>query len=273
MSLTTIKKVLVSLAIFVVLIATLACGGRVYVVKSVLPPSEVRIDGIAEEWQGALSFIEEEELFVGFLNDQNNLYVCLKAGDERSPARLMRQGLTVWFDPVGGNKKVFGIKYPLGGPPGGWNRQRMMDQPDDTQETRPRRLPDEMEILRSENESPEIMTLDQAKKQGLEVKASISEGAFVYELKIPLVISEGRTIAVGVRMQGRPTGGMGGGMSGGRGGMGGGPGRMGGGRAGMIPDIPEPIKIRARVQLVPAEKASPSLLLTLTHGAGDPTER
>jgi hypothetical protein len=291
MSLMTIKKVLVSLAIFVVLIATLACGGRVYVVKSVLPPSEVRIDGIAEEWQGALSFIEEEELFVGFLNDQNNLYVCLKAGDERSPARLMRQGLTVWFDPVGGNKKVFGIKYPLGGPPGGWNRQRMMDQPDDTQETRPRRLPDEMEILRSENESPEIMTLDQAKKQGLEVKASISEGAFVYELKIPLVISEGRAIAVGVRpnavvgilfesgkldqsrMQGRPTGGMGGGMGGGRGGMGGGPGRMGGGRAGMIPDIPEPIKIRARVQLVPAEKASPSLLLTLTHGAGDPTER
>jgi hypothetical protein len=291
MSLVTVKKSFLSFIALVIMLAALACGGRVYVVKSFSPPGEVAIDGIAEEWQGALSFIEEEELFVGFLNDQNDLYVCLKAGDERSPARLMRQGLTVWFDPAGGNNKVFGIRYPLGGPPGAWNRERMVDQPDGAQETRSRRLSDEIEILRAENESPEILTLDQAKKEGLEVKASISEGAFVYELKIPLVTSKKSPLGLGVRPNavvgilfetgklnqsrtgGRPTGGMGGGMAGGRGGIGGRPGRMGGGRAGMMPDIPEPIKIRARVQLVSAEKTSPSLLLTLTPGAGDPTDR
>jgi len=278
MSLSTIKKLFVSLVAFIMLLATLACGGKVYVVTSVPPPNEIVVDGVAEEWQGALSFIEDEELFVGFMNDQTYLYVCLKSGDERSPARLMRQGLTVWFDPAGGNKKVLGIKYPIGGPPGGWNSQRMMDQPDDTQETRPRRLPAELEILRSDSEFPATMTLEQAKKEGLEVKASVTTGSFMYELRIPLAISEGRTVAVGAqpngvvgilfetgkldmsRMGGRPPGGMGGA----RGGMGGPPGRMSGGRAGMMPDIPEPIKIRARIQLVPAEKAGPSLLLNLT---------
>jgi hypothetical protein len=278
MSLQLIKKLSSSFVIIVILLAAAACGGKVYVVTSVPLANEIVIDGIAEEWQGALSFIEDEELFIGFMNDRNNLYVCLKAGDERSPARLMRQGLTVWFDPAGGNKKVLGIKYPIGGPPGGWNRQREADEPDEAQDARPRRLPDEIEILRAEKESPEIMNLDQGKKEGLEVRASISEGAFVYELKIPLAIREGRTVAVGAqptsvvgilfetgkldmsRMGGRPPGGMGGA----RGGMGGVPGGRGGVRPGMMQDIPEPIKIRARVQLVPTDKASPARLLSLT---------
>ncbi len=276
-----VKKSFLPFIVFVILLATLACGGRVYVVKSALPPDKVVVDGIADEWQGALSFIEKEELFVGFLNDQSNLYVCLKAGDERSPARLMRQGLTVWFDPSGGDNKIIGIRYPLAGPPGNRNWQRE-DQPDEEQEARPRRLSDGIEVLRAERETPEMLTLEQARKEGLEVRASISEGAFVYELKIPLAMSESSPLGLGVRpnatvgvlfetgkldltrMGGRPSGGMGGGMGGTRGGMGGVPGRMGGGRPGTMPDIPEPIKIRARVQLVPADKASPSLVLSLT---------
>jgi hypothetical protein len=275
------KKSFLPFIVFVILLATLACGGRVYVVKSALPPDKVVIDGIADEWQGALSFIEKEELFVGFLNDQSNLYVCLKAGDERSPARLMRQGLTVWFDPSGGDNKIIGIRYPLAGPPGNRNWQRE-DQPDEGQEARPRRLSDGIEVLRAERETPEMLTLEQARKEGLEVRASISEGAFVYELKIPLATSESSPLGLGVRpnatvgvlfetgkldltrMGGRPAGGMSGGMGGARGGMGGPPGRMGGGRPGTMPDIPEPIKIRARVQLLPAEKASPSPVLSLT---------
>jgi hypothetical protein len=278
MSAVMVRKSPLSFIVFVFVFAALACGGRVYVVKSALPPDKVVIDGIADEWQGALSFIEKEELFVGFLNDQNNIYVCLKAGDEHSPARLMRQGLTVWFDPAGGDKKVLGIRYPLGEPQGGWNRQRAENQPDEPQEKRPRRLPDELEVLRAQRETPEMMTLDQARKEGVEVRASINEGAFVYELKIPLAMSEASPLGLGIRpdapvgvmletgklnpsqMGGRPAGGMGGA----RGGMGGVPGRMGGGRPNTMPDIPEPIKIRARVQLVPADKASPSLVLSLT---------
>ncbi len=281
MSLLTVKKLSMSLIGFVILLAAAACGGKVYVVTSVPPPNKIVVDGVAEEWQGALSFIEDEELFVGFINDHTYLYVCLKSGDERSPARLMRQGLTVWFDPGGGNKKVLGIKYPIGGPSGGRDRQGMMPESDESQERMPSRLPAELEILRSDTEFPETMTLEQARKEGLEVKASVTTGSFMYELKIPLAISEGRTVAVGAqpnvvvgilfetgkldmsRMGGRPSGGMGGGMGGARGGMGGSPGRMGGGRPGMMPDIPEPIKIRARVQLVPVDKTSPSLLLNL----------
>jgi hypothetical protein len=264
MSLTTIRKLCLPLVVFIILLVTLACGGKIYVVESLRAQRDIVVDGKADEWQGALSFLEDEELFVGFMNDQNNLYVCLRAGSERSPARLMRQGLTVWFDPAGGKNKALGINYPLEGPIGGRNRQGMMARPDEAQERKPRDLPAELEILRSESKSPETKTLDQAKKEGLEVKANITEGSFVYELKIPLVISEGQPVGIGVqpngvvgvlfetgkldqsRMQGRPPGGMGGGRGGAR----------------MMRNMPEPIKIWTRVRLVQAEKATPSLLLT-----------
>lgn len=59
------------------LLAAIACGGRICLAVSHLPEREIVVDGDAEDWLGALSFLEEEKLSVGFLNDQNNLYVCL----------------------------------------------------------------------------------------------------------------------------------------------------------------------------------------------------
>ena len=94
-----------------------ACAAGVYVMKSRVPEAEITIDGMTEDWKGLLYLLADEQVFVGFMNDQEYLYVCLVSGDSRRPSQLMREGLTVWFDPAGGTKKVLGIKYPAPGLP------------------------------------------------------------------------------------------------------------------------------------------------------------
>ncbi|MFZ2054115.1 MAG: hypothetical protein WAU81_07945 [Candidatus Aminicenantales bacterium] len=268
------------------LLAAAACGKRVYVVESLIPRQEIVIDGKADDWKGALSFVDEEALFIGFQNDRSHLFICLQAGTERVPRRLLRQGMTVWFDPTGEKKKTLGVRYPLGGPLEVWDRQMMRDQPGEAQEKRPEDLLDELEVLRSGKGPPERMTLDEAKKDGLEVRVDSSGGFFAYELKIPLAPSANRRFSLGIQPDAvigigfetekwtreRTPGGTPGDIDGGRGGMGGRPGGMGGrpgrmgrgGEAGMIPDIPEPIKIWARVRLASGERGDQPGILEIT---------
>ncbi len=236
------KKIIICIACCL----TLASCATVYLMKSRAPEAEITVDGKTEDWRGALYVLDEERIFVGFMNDQSYLYVCLVAGDSHPPAQIKSGGLTVWFDPTGGKHKTLGIRYPM------------------------KTAPDGIEILRSNNSSGELTTLEEANKMGLEVRADASGGSFIYELKIPLVATEKQLIAVGAALGtavgigfetgepelGRtPEGGggrTGGGIGGaGRGGGIGGPGGMGGGRVGngRMPNIPTPIKFWAKVQL------------------------
>ena len=54
----------------------------IYLVKSHAPEREIVIDGKADDWAGHLALDEKENLSVGFLNDQKNLYVALVLGKE-----------------------------------------------------------------------------------------------------------------------------------------------------------------------------------------------
>jgi len=75
---------------------------------------EISVDGKNADWLGAMLFFEEDNISVGLLNDENFFYICMIAEDQFIRAQVMRQGFTLWFDPEGGKKKTFGIKYPLG---------------------------------------------------------------------------------------------------------------------------------------------------------------
>jgi hypothetical protein len=130
------------------------------------------------------------------------------------------------------------------------------------------------------------MTLDEAKKEGLEVCVNSSGGSFVYELKLPLAASGDRRLSpeiqpgaiVGIgfetkkwareRMPERTPEGIGGeqgGIGGRPGMMGGRPGGIGRGREpGMMPDIPEPIKIWARVRLASGGPGGQPAILEMT---------
>jgi hypothetical protein len=239
---------------------------------------EITIDGMSSDWHNNLIYIEKAGVLVGFLNDETYLYACLLVDHPFLRALIMRQGLTVWFDPTGGNKKAFGIRFPIGrqrnfdkekrgeepesfGP----DRYGREDEPDEEemQEFIKKTLT-ELEILGPGKNGVKRMPLSEAK--GIEIKLVPSSGLLVYELKIPLVQSEQHPYAVGA-LPGKIIGlglesprinlergmrRMGGGMPGGglRPPMGGGPGRGGLGE-GMMPELPKELKLWAKVSLAP----------------------
>jgi len=62
----------------------------------------ITIDGKSDDWHGNLYYSEDGQFNMGFLNDQDNLYVCLVVTDRFKRAQIVSRGLTVWFDPKGG---------------------------------------------------------------------------------------------------------------------------------------------------------------------------
>src|SRR5690242_3856456 len=71
------------------------------------------IDGRFEDWPGNLEPFADKPVSLQFLNDGEFLYMRLSASDPGTRMEIVRQGLTVWFDPAGGTKKHFGIRYPV----------------------------------------------------------------------------------------------------------------------------------------------------------------
>lgn len=258
------------------LLVPAGCGGRVYVVSSLGPPHTVVVDGETDDWNGALSYVEKSHLFVGFINNRDNLYICLTREEvEGRAAGAPMSGLTVWLDPAGGEKKTLGIRLAqAGGPPEGEQPEGAPGQrPGSRPERQPRneagdRGADQdkppmppgggIEILGSNGQVLRKMSSEEAAAAGLEVKTGFAAGSSTVEIGIPLVAGDRHPYAVGAgpdgavgigfisrkssrndRRGGPSEGGPGGGMPGG---MGGGmPGGMGGGMGGpgggMRPDM------------------------------------
>src|SRR5258708_16686741 len=81
----------------------------------------ITVDGKYNDWYGHLQPFGKEPIAIQFLNDGEFLYVRLTASDAATRMQIVRQGMTIWFDPGGGSRKKLGIKYPVveGGGPGG----------------------------------------------------------------------------------------------------------------------------------------------------------
>ena len=93
-------------------VCLIACGSQE--LDSAWRDREVAIDGVDDEWSGAVHYIDKENIAVGLFNDDTYLYVCLETVDFRKVQQVIGLGLTVWFDPGGGKDKAFGINFPLG---------------------------------------------------------------------------------------------------------------------------------------------------------------
>lgn len=262
------KPGLIFFPLLAVVLASAACGGRVYVVSSLGPPHTITIDGETGDWNGALSYVEKSHLFVGFVNDRDTLYICLTQEEaEGRGAGAPIGGLTVWIDPKGGNQKTLGIRLAqAGGPPAGEGPEGGPGQGGRRPEGRPgRKTGDEnaeqgpgqdkpamppggaIEILGPNGRTLQKLSAEEAAAAGLEVKTGLSGGSFAVEIGIPLRADAGHPYAVGAepdaavgigfissgpsrgeRRNGPPGGGPGGGGGGMPGAGGGIPGGMGG---------------------------------------------
>jgi hypothetical protein len=260
------KRIILASILFFFAFFLAGCG--TFKLKSKWLDREITVDGQSDDWLGSLMYIEEKNISVGLFNDENFLYICMIAEDQFVRNQVMRQGVMLWFDPSGGKKKTFGIKFPIGMQAGDVPMGRRGDEQDPERFRKARRRSmTELEILGPGKDESLKMPKEDAK--GIDIIVKGLSGMLVYELKVPLNHSEEHPYAIGAkagssigfrleipkmsrqRMGGR--GGMGGkgGMGGGKGGMGGGRGGMGGGMrgGGMRSQMTKPLKIQAVVQL------------------------
>ncbi|MBM3298350.1 MAG: hypothetical protein FJY85_00135 [Deltaproteobacteria bacterium] len=167
----------------------------------------VQIDGVLSEWSDSSAFVRKGDLKLGVMNDDEFLYFCLTSTKAEVGRQVMFRGITVWFDPNGGEKKTFGIRFPIGPERIGMPMRPGRPEREDTRagSADPQALA-ELEFLGpTENDRQRIPRLF---GQGLEVDLKSTPNGFVYELKIPLVYSSkhpyalethaGGLIAVGV---------------------------------------------------------------------------
>jgi hypothetical protein len=245
-------------------------------IESVWSTEAPVVDGRLTEWSSPLVTLGSTPLSLGVRNDGQFLHVVLAASDQATRMMLGAAGFTVWMDPAGKEKKSFGISIPptmAAGPgmrgrgPGGGPPQ---GQPGDTaqpgQEGREGQREGgaggqqgpaigtitSIEVLGASKDDRRRFELAYARTIGLDVAARMAEGVLVYEIRVPLPVSEaqpygvrsapGAIIGLGIETAQLPRPG-GRGEEGGRGGMGGGPpgggsggggmgGGMGGGRTG-----------------------------------------
>jgi hypothetical protein len=83
-----------------------------------------KIGSYESKWKAAISvnneeslidqmqFEEKSQFLFMFSNDENNLYIDLITDDKAAIQKIMRFGLTTWFNPEGKHKKGLGIQFP-----------------------------------------------------------------------------------------------------------------------------------------------------------------
>ena len=71
-------------------------------------------DGKAKEWSVPLNYYDADtKLQYTISNDRQNLYVCLKAGDEQTQLKIIRGGMRLWIDTTGHNRNHVGVLFPM----------------------------------------------------------------------------------------------------------------------------------------------------------------
>ena len=237
-------------ALWVAMMITVAAGPALFAatrqrIESHWRDGAVVIDGDHGEWAGPLRPVDEKlPIVIAAMNDGQFLYLVLSTSDLAARRQIMRQGLIVWFDPSGGDKKHFGVKFPVG---------VLSVQPDRLEPT------NRLEVYGPEKDEAHSFVTEMA--PGIAVKVGEVQSFFVYELKVPLARSTEWPYAI----EAKPGTLIGLGLEtpkierpsregpGGTGGFGGRGGRMGGRRGAGGNDgqfePPKPLKTWATIQL------------------------
>lgn len=70
-------------------------------------------DGSAADWPMPLRYTNSQyTLSYSITNDNRNIYVCIMTSDPEMRHRIMKAGMTVYFDPKGKQKKKMALVYP-----------------------------------------------------------------------------------------------------------------------------------------------------------------
>jgi hypothetical protein len=106
------KKVVAVLSIGMIYLFS-ACSPKI-TYQSGWQSTPVSADGNASEWRIPLRFYDSDtKLNYTLSNDDEKIYLCVRIVDELSQAKVIRNGLNIWFDTLAKKNKQCGILYPV----------------------------------------------------------------------------------------------------------------------------------------------------------------
>ncbi|HET6254844.1 MAG TPA: hypothetical protein VFE32_12255 [Puia sp.] len=74
----------------------------------------IAADGLPDDWPLPLRFANASyTLRYDITNDTRNIYVCVLSRDEQTMLRMLRAGITVYFDPKGQNSRDISLHFPM----------------------------------------------------------------------------------------------------------------------------------------------------------------
>lgn len=74
---------------------------------------QIKVDGISDDWPQLVHYNKDLGIIYGVTYDNSHLYVIAKTYEENAKRKILSSGLTIWINPNGKKKKVFGVKYPI----------------------------------------------------------------------------------------------------------------------------------------------------------------
>lgn len=77
--------------------------------------SDVVVDGVVDEWTMPWEVDEDKKFSYNVCADDQNMYVRVKTSDFYTMRKMAAFGFTLWFDLNGKKKRVYGLKFPVGG--------------------------------------------------------------------------------------------------------------------------------------------------------------
>jgi hypothetical protein len=153
------------------------------------------VDGSIEEWGGRLTPVDGSSVSAAAYPTDSLLYVALLVQDRALVRSLAVNGLVLWVDPAGGQRRAYGVQYPLG-----LRRQRAGQPQAPAPEEGGAGLDDvslaELEVVRGDTARRRIPARFSS---GLRGKAVLDPSSLIYEVAIPVGASSGRDRTHGLR--------------------------------------------------------------------------
>ncbi len=105
-----IKTITLSLSILLLT----SCTHYIYISRCIYQQKSVIADGKPNEWKLPLKFYDDKsKLQYTVSNDFQNIYVCIRATDQKTQYKIMRAGMQLWIDTTGEYEHKVGLLFPL----------------------------------------------------------------------------------------------------------------------------------------------------------------
>jgi len=153
-------------------------------------PEAPTVDGSVGEWDGQLTQVGDEPVSVASLPTDSLLYVAVLVQDRALVRSIAANGLVLWVDPSGTQRRTYGVQYPIG------LRRQQAGQTADPEAATPEGLDavslSELEVVRGDTSRHRIPARFSS---GLRGQATLDPSALVYELAIPVASSSSSAAA------------------------------------------------------------------------------